>query len=191
METVTEAEVSPATKKVQFVGLENLDSQTTRSPVVSYVVVRVTPRPTVPKPSRAERETFDEFLRSFKSRIANSGSGELRKFNLSATEGDRLRMIKITCWLPLNDRKEAGIALFWWNTELLRLYQEIIEVIRTFPTRKLWKNAVNKSMKLVANFKGERCILRQLPLWCKELDENGVEFMFWDWASNFLAVKYQ
>jgi hypothetical protein len=187
----TEAEVPPATKQVRFVGLENMDLQSTRSRSVRNPGNRRRSQWTAPGLSTAERKKFVEFRRSFGPRIAHSGDDELRGFDLSEDEEYLLRQRKVTCGLPLNEVKEAAMALFWSNTELLKLYQEIMEVLQTFGTPTLREKAVNESMKLVANFRGTRGYARQIADCCKAEDERGVEFMFWVSACRAIAVRYE
>jgi hypothetical protein len=186
----TEAEVPPATKQVRFVGLENMDLQSQRSRSVRNPGVRRRSRWTFPGLSLEERKKFEEFRRSFGPRIAHSGDDELRQFDWSEDERYNLREIKVACGRPLNDTKEAVIALFWNNSERLKLYQDILAVLETFEAPMLREKAVNESMKLFSVFRGNQKLLRQIASSCKRLDDRGVEFMFWDWASRFLGVSY-
>jgi hypothetical protein len=187
----TEAEVPPATKQVQFVGLENMDLQSQRSRSVRNSGVRRRSQPTAPELNIAEREKFEEFRRSFGPRIAHSDRDEVEEFDFSNKETSRLLAAQLTCGRPLNEVKEVTMALFWGNTELIRLYQEIMEVLQTFETPTLRTKAVNESVKLVENFRGTRGFARQIADCCKEEDERGVEFMFWVSACRALAVRYE
>jgi hypothetical protein len=182
----------PATKHVQFVDLENVVSQNPRSTSVRRgFCFHPKPRPTGPRLSRAERKTFVEFFGSLKSRIANSGSElELEKFDISVEEEDDHWTIRNAYGPSLNEKKEADIALFWCNAEHLKLYQDIMEVLPAFQTPKLRMKAVNESMKLARNCRGNWYLLQSILVRCKKLDEQGVEFMFWDSASRFLGVRH-
>jgi hypothetical protein len=186
MEAVTEPEVSPAEKQVQFVGLENVDSQSTSG----RRITRPYQPACDPKLNKAEREVFREFVSSFKSRIAGFLFMEPDEFDISHEEEFSLEEIRNNHYTSPNDKKEAEIAFFWGNTAQTKLYHDIIEAIQRLETRNLKIKAVNKSMKLVANYRGCRDYLVHLPSRCWKLDPEGVEFMFWDAVCKYLRVRY-
>jgi hypothetical protein len=182
-----EAEVSPATKQVEFVDCQSTINTQWPRRMIAFTPTYQAPNPTL---NRAERKTYREFLRRFRSRIAKSGNEELEQFDLSDEEECDLEEISDGYGPSTDDKKKAEIALFWCNTEQQKLYEEIMQVLQTFETQNLRIKAVNECMKLAANCRGSVVYLRAIPGRCKELDAQGVEFMFWDSASKCLGMNH-
>jgi hypothetical protein len=181
-----ESEASPATKQVGFVDRQGTINTQWPRRIIAFTPTYQAPDPTL---NRAERKTYREFLRRFRSRIANSGNEELEQFDLSRKEECELQKISGSYGRSTDDKKKAEIALFWFNTEQQKLYEEIMTVLQTFETQNLRIKAVNECMKLADNCRGSVVCLRSIPRRCKELDAQGVEFMFWDSAKKCLGVK--
>jgi hypothetical protein len=175
LERETEVEIPSATKSVQFVGLENMDSQSTRERRVIW------------KLNRAEREAFERFLGLFQPQMSES---DLDEFDISEDEEDRLLDISYDFGTSENDKKDAEVAVFWCNTLQLKLYQNIIQALQTFETPNLTKKAVDESMRMLADHRGRTDVLRHIPCRCKKFDAQGVEFMFWDSVAQRLGVRY-